>query len=181
MAKIQSKENLLRRMASARHSLLLIMIFTVVNMVMAVLDANTYFLFSLSVPYYLSALGILMDGGAVGTFAVTGLVIGAAILVVYLLCWLLSKKKQGWLTAALVLMVLDTAALALFTFTLFDNPAVNLVDFLLHGWMIWDLVKGVSAAGKLKKLPAEAEQELDLNDFQGTIPDLGENSDEINL
>ena len=177
MAKTESRENLLRKITSARHSLLLIMIFTVVNMVLTLLDAGTYFLFSLSVPYYLSALGMLMDAGAVGTFAITGTVIGIIILAVYLLCWLKSKKKTGWLTAAFVLMILDTAALALFTFTLYENPAVKLMDFLLHAWMLWDLFKGSSAGKKLKKLPAEDPEDVDLSSFYGSVTDGSDNVD----
>ena len=177
MAKIESRENLLRKITSARHSLLLIMIFTVINMVMALLDSGSYFLFSISVPYYMTLLGMLMDYGTVGTYAITGTVIGAVILVVYLLCWLLSKKKTGWLTVAFVLMIVDTAALALFTFTLYENPAANLFDFLLHAWMLWDLFKGFTAGSKLKKLPAEAEDALDMSSFYGTVTDGSDNVD----
>jgi len=173
----ESRESLSRKVVSGRYSLMLILIFTVVNLAMVLLDADTYMLFSISVPYYLTMLGKGLDNGFVdgawdmnGTFTITGLVIAMVILVIYLLCWLLSKKRSGWLTAALVLIILDTAALALFTFALYDNPAVNLMDFLLHAWMIWDLARGIGAASKLKKLPKEAE--LTEQDMFDAIPDL---------
>lgn len=43
-----SREYLLRQVANGRYSLLLIVILTVVNLIMTILDTNTYFLFSAS-------------------------------------------------------------------------------------------------------------------------------------
>ena len=178
-----SRENLLRSIAGGRSSLLMILIFTVVNLVFLVLDVDRYFLFSASVPYYLTMLGKGIDNGFVdgpwdvnGTYTVTGLVISVVVLALYLLCWLLSKKKSGWLTAALVLFILDTAALAVFTFTLYDNPMVNLVDFILHGWAIFELGKAVKSASRLKKMPAQMEPVG--NDFS-EIPTLDSDSEEF--
>ena len=113
-----SREYLLRQVANGRYSLLLIVILTVVNLIMTILDTNTYFLFSASVPYYLVFVGMGIENGFVngawnvkGTLTYTGLVIALVIVAVYLLCWLLSKKRAGWLTAALVLFIIDTVAL----------------------------------------------------------------------
>lgn len=101
-----SREYLLRQVANGRYSLLLIVILTVVNLIMTILDTNTYFLFSASVPYYLVFVGMGIENGFVdgawnvkGTLTYTGLVIALVIVAVYLLCWLLSKKRAGWLTA----------------------------------------------------------------------------------
>ena len=87
-----SRENLMRQAASGRSSLLLVLIFSVVNIVMVLLDTNTYFLFSASVHYYLTMLGKGMDNGFVnspwdvnGTYTITALVISAIILAVFLL------------------------------------------------------------------------------------------------
>lgn len=150
-----SPEYLTRQIAGGRYSLLLILIFTVVNLVLLLLDANRYFLFSASVPYYLTVFGIGMDNtlaDGIGTFTVTSLVISALILGVYLLCWVLSRKKTGWLGAALVLFCIDTVGLLLFTFSLMDSPLSNLTDILLHCWAIYQLYHAVRCAGKLKKL-----------------------------
>ena len=124
-----SREYLLRQVANGRYSLLLIVILTVVNLIMTILDTNTYFLFSASVPYYLVFVGMGIENGFVdgawnvkGTLTYTGLVIALVIVAVYLLCWLLSKKRAGWLTAALVLFIVDTVALVVITFALYDKP-----------------------------------------------------------
>lgn len=123
-----SREYLLRQVANGRYSLLLIVILTVVNLIMTILDTNTYFLFSASVPYYLVFVGMGIENGFVdgawnvkGTLTYTGLVIALVIVAVYLLCWLLSKKRAGWLTAALVLFIIDTVALVVITFALYDR------------------------------------------------------------
>lgn len=149
-----SQEYLLKQVAGGRYSLLLILIFTVVNLVLLLVDSDRYFLFSASVPYYFTAFGIGMDSAfsdGIGTFTITALVISLLILGVYLLCWILSKKHTGWLTAALVLFCVDTVGL-LFLSYIFETS--NLLDFLLHAWAIYELAHGIYCAGKLKKLSA---------------------------
>ena len=155
-----SPEYLLGKMASGRHSLLLILLFTVVNLVMVVLDSGTYFLFSASVPYYLTAFAKGIDNGFAdgpwpenGTYTIAALFISGVILLLFLLCWLLSKKRTGWLVPALVLFVLDTLALVWFTLEIAVDPAGNIVDFVFHFWAIWELFQAIRCGSKLKKLP----------------------------
>lgn len=152
-------EYLLKQFAGARSSLLMILIFTVINLVMLLTDAGRYFLFSASVPYYLTAFGMGMDIGmgaeGIGTFTLVGLGISAVALVLYLLCWLLSKKRPGWLTVALVAFVLDTVALVALCLAL-DMLTESIMDLVFHAWVVWELFQGISANKKLKKL-AEAE------------------------
>ena len=181
-----SPEYLLKQITGGRSSLLLILVFTAINLVMLLLDVDRYFLFSASVPYYLTMLGKGIDNGFVdgawdinGTFTVTALVISVVVLAVYLVCWLLSKKKSGALIAALVLFILDTVALIIFTFTLYDNPAVNLMDFVFHAWAVASMIHAVRAGSKLKQLPPE--EEIDLNELAGSIPTLGDNADHLDL
>ena len=179
-----SRENLMRQAASGRSSLLLVLIFSVVNIIMVLLDTDTYFLFSASVPYYLTMLGKGMDNGFVngswdvnGTYTITALVISAVILAVFLLCWIFSKKRSGWLTAAAVLFVLDTLALAVFTFSLYDSPVGNIMDFIFHIWVIASLIHGAVASKKLKKLPAE--ETAKIQNIMDGIPVLGEDSEDL--
>ena len=150
-----SPEYLLKQIAGGRYSLLLILIFTVVNLILLLVDSGRYFLFSASVPYYFTAFGIGMDSafsGSFGTFTITALVISLMILGVYLLCWVLSKKRTGWLTAALVLFCVDTVGL-LFLSYIFETS--SLLDLLLHIWAICELAHAIYCAGKLKKLSAQ--------------------------
>ena len=113
------------KMRGGRYSLMLVLIFTVVNVAFLLLDFNSYFLFSASLPYYLTAFGKGIDNAftngswdVTGTYTLTALGISVVILGIFLLCWLLSKKRYGWLVAALVLFLLDTLFLAGFTWLL---------------------------------------------------------------
>ena len=154
-----SPEFLYKQAQGARSSLLVVLIFTVVNLAMLLLDSGTYFLFSASVPYYLTAFGMGMDIGmgtaGIGTFTIVGLAISAAVLVLYLLSWLLSKKRSGWLVVALVAFILDTLALVVLSLA-FDAMADSIMDFVFHAWVIVTLIQGITAGKKLKNLPAEA-------------------------
>ena len=73
------QENLYR---GSRYNLLVVLIFTVINLVMLLVGSGSYFLFSASIPYYLTVFGYMFDNYTVGTFTLTALVIAAAILTV---------------------------------------------------------------------------------------------------
>ena len=157
-----SVEYLSSKIGGGRHSLLLIVAFTVVNLLMVVLDSSTYFLFSASVPYYLTLYSKGIDNGFVdgpwpenGPVTIAALIVSGVILLLFLLCWLLSKKRTGWLIPALVLFVLDTLALVWCTFNLVNDPAGNIMDFVFHIWAIWELILAIRCGSKLKKLPRQ--------------------------
>ena len=124
-----SPEYWAKMIAGGRYSLLLIVILTVVNIVLLLVEADRYF----------------------GICTIIALVIGVLLMGVYMLCWALGEKKPGWLTAALVLFSLDTVVLLIISFTLIDSPLLNLMDIILHALAIYELVMAVICAGKLKR------------------------------
>ena len=132
---------------TARMNLLGVVLFTVVNIILLATNGNTYFLFSASIPYYFADMGMVTQN-------VVLLAIAAGIILLYLLCWIFSKKnKVGWLVAALVLFILDT--LDMITFGGIASNSV--IDIALHVYVIWSLISGIIAHNKLKKLPEEEE------------------------
>lgn len=156
------------RYNGARNNLLLVVLFTVVNVVLLVTNSNTYFLFSASIPYILANFGMAFGGfypeeyyeglgelqflGA--PFLTVALVIAALIVVLYLLSWIFSKKgRVGWLIFALVFFALDTAVMLLFT----EISSEIIVDIVFHAWVLFSLGSGIYAHVKLKQLPAEEE------------------------
>lgn len=145
-----SPEYFVRQIAGGRYSLLLIMIFTVINLAFLLMDTGRYFLFSASVPYYLTMIGMLMDYPGFGVYTTSALVVSAIVLALYLACWLLSKKRGEWIMVAMVLFILDTIGLVLFSFML-ENPMGNILDLVLHIWAIVELVQAVRYNGKLKR------------------------------
>ncbi len=157
--KQNTREDLQKKVASCRSNLLAVVLFTVVNIVLLMLDTGTYFLFSASGPYYLTAFGIGMDLGMAGmgydshVFTIIALVLSAVVLGLLMLSWGLSKKKGGWLICGFVVMILDT--LVLLGVSLMDPEifASNILDFVFHAWVLISLGMGMSANKKLKEMP----------------------------
>lgn len=158
------REKHLKKFNSARSNLLIVIVFTFVNMILLMTNANRYFLFSASIPYAITDLGMYLCGkypaeyyGAdysamefwgTGVF-VAFLVIAILILGLYLLCWFMSKKqKSAWLIVALVMFALDTLAM----FVLYGVSADIVIDIVFHVWAVYYLVIGVMAQSKLKKM-----------------------------
>ena len=142
------------RFKSARLDLLIVIVFTVVNIVMLLTGSETMMLFSATVPYYAVFLAYFanLQYGGLEWFVTGSLILAGIILLVYLLCWIFSKKRHGWLIAALVLFCLDTAA----TVVLYMGDfARGIMDFVIHGAVIWYLALGVKAAKQLKTMPLE--------------------------
>ena len=156
--------SLQRRYNNARYNLLLVVIFTAINLVLLATGSDTYFLFTATVPYILGIFGMIYTGMMPTEFYVEAELIGmefldpsffyimiaiAAVMVVgYLLCWLLSGKNRGfWLTAALIEFVLDT----LFLFFYYGIDVSMIVDYMLHIYVVISLFIGRSAYRKMKK------------------------------
>ena len=126
---------------AARGNLLAMLVLTAVNTLLALTGSDRYYLFTDFAAYIWAVF-------ARGFYDFTGeakwLVLGAAgavlVMAVYFLCWLLSKKRRGWLTAALVLFSVDTAALVAGLVTAFE--ASSILDVVFHGLLLWYLAMG---------------------------------------
>lgn len=164
----QEKARLEGKYKSSRFNLLLVIVFTVINIVLLVTNSNSYFLFSATVPYFVADLGMLLSGmypeeyyieleftPTLGTEVFIFLLsVAAVMLIFYLICFLLSKeRKVGWLIAALVFFSIDTAA------CLFLYGFEGILDIAFHAWVIFDLASGIKAHNDLKKLPEPAPEE----------------------
>lgn len=152
-----SREYQLKTIAAGRYALLMIMIFTVINLVLVLLDRRQLILFTAAIPYYLTLFAKGMDNYfAAGSWMHTGrytamaLAVSIALLTAYLICWLQCGNRRGYLIAALVLFSIDTLALIIFEIVVVGNPLNDLFEFFLHGWAIWQMAAGVSAHTRLK-------------------------------
>ena len=166
---LSQRQMLTNKYHSARHNILLVVAFTLLNIVLLVINSNSYFLFSASIPYFLVDLGMLLCAkypaeyytGELANLVILGdgffiatLAAAALIMVLYLLSWILSKKPRiGWMIFALVFFVIDTAGMLYLTGVSSDA----IMDIVFHGWVIVSLIGGISAYFKLKKLPEEEE------------------------
>ena len=131
---------------TARANLLLVVLFTAVNLVLSLVNADMYFLFSATVPQFILALGYAFESSVALTVCAVLAFLGAGV---YLLCWALSKKHRGWMIVALVLFSLDT--LAALGMLLADTSMI--IDVAIHGWVLFYLITGTSALVKMKKNP----------------------------
>jgi hypothetical protein len=183
MGEMSPREQLATKYLTARSNLLFVVIFTLINIIGSVFGSETYFLFSAHIPTFFAILGAILCGryspeyyAAIGMsdtefFGTPVLVVLTAIAVVltllYLLFWALSKKRVGWLIAALVFFVADTAFMLLSYGISFDM----LVDILFHALIVYYLVAGIMAHYKLKALPEEVPEAPDAEGDYEAMPD----------
>lgn len=177
-----SPEALARGYKNARGNLLLVVIFTVINALLAFVGSSSYFLFSAYLPYYSVVLGLVltgrMDVGQEYQLDEKYLVyfVGFAVLVLglYLLFWLFSKKHYAWLVPALIFFVLDTLFLLRDSFDGGFDLTI-LMDIAFHAWVLLSLVFGIINGSKLEKL---AEAEAAAAPIETTAEDVPEKSDD---
>lgn len=148
------QKNLIR---TARYNLLVVMVFTVLNLVMLLVGSGRYFLFSSTICYYLPFFGYMFDLYTVSTYTLTGLVLGLVPLAGYLLFWLLSLKNDRWLIPATALFALDTLALV---GVIFLNGSIigMILPIIVYAWVMITLVRAILAGARLRKLPAQPEE-----------------------
>ncbi len=149
-----SREYLEGQYKSAWMTLIPVLALTVINIITFLAGSDSYWIFTAAIPYWLVGFGFVFDGGIVGTFTATALFMAGVILVVYLLCLIFARKYRGWLIAALVMFALDTLCLVGLALML-DIFFGSILDMVFHGYILFVLIRGVAASGKLKKLPPE--------------------------
>lgn len=176
---VPERVRLENRYKNARSNLLLVTIFTVVNIVLLLAKSNLFFLFSAYIPYVIVVFGMLLCGrlpegdfqmaDSLGTLTLVGFVAIAMILTaLYLVGWILSGKgRAGWLTFGLVAFAIDTVLLFLLQGIQLDS----LVDYAYHIWAIVSFSMGISAGLKLKKLPPEEEDGPEYPEIAREIPE----------
>lgn len=136
----------LSKYATARCNLLSVFGFTMLNIVLAILNANIYMLFSAQIPYAFAYTGYL-DAAELGdkSYLITGAIIAVAITLPYLLLWVFSKKHYACMIAAIVYFALDCIFLIL-------NFNVDfIIDILFHILVMYYLIMGVKYGRILKK------------------------------
>ena len=151
-APMSPREEVEMKYKRSRANLLLVTIVSVVNLFTMALNYS-YFLFSARMPAFILEV-ILSEVPEGETIPFTDLlipiVIGIIMTVPYLLCWIFSKKRPGWMVAALVVFAIDCILLL----TMYYLSAV-IVDLLFHAWVMFYLITGVINGFKLKKMPED--------------------------
>ena len=141
---------------SARGSLLALIFLSVVNL-FSIPFMGRYWLFSAYVPHILAVTGTkdYLETGST-TFLIVCIVLGLISLVPYILCCIFSKKRVGWMIAALVLFSIETAILLLDTVVLLlMGDASFLVDAIFHVAALVAIIQGVVYGVRKNKLAAQ--------------------------
>lgn len=141
----------LAKYAAARSNLLAMLALTVINFILTIAQADTYFLFSATFPQASLIYGYVLEAEGLPGLYVAGIVLGVVCIGLYFLCWLLSKKNGAWMTVAAVLFAIDTVLL----FLVYEIQADVIIDVVFHAWVLYYLISGAVAYGKLKNLPPE--------------------------
>lgn len=130
---------------TARSNLLIALVLTVINIVTGCIGANFYLLFSISFPYLMFDISdILWSIPAV------------AVLALYVVYYLCSKKKPGFMIAALVTFILDFLFLIGYSLILTQIPEAGvtvadfLIDYATHVWVLVYLIIGTRYAKRYK-------------------------------
>ncbi len=156
MANIQTdltpREQQQQNYNKARSNLLLMIVLTAVNIVLLIAGSDSMLLFSASIPYFAVAFPVILE---MPELMMAGVIVAVISLLLYLLCWIFSKKRSGWMVVALVLFILDTVAMAFFY--ILAEEVGGLLDVIFHVWVLVYLIQGIISGAKLKKLPPEEE------------------------
>lgn len=167
---LTEREVLEQKYKLARNNLLIVIVFTLLNMILMLAGSDRYMLFSASVPYFLVLYGMLMTGKMPAewyegdmseysfldtSFLVVMTVLAFFFVAFYALVWYFSRNKsKGWMIAALVFIVIDT--IGMFVLLGFDMSMI--LDLVVHIWIIYELAVGIITIQKLKNLPPEEPQ-----------------------
>lgn len=156
-----NKDTIQKKYDQSRGNLLLIIIFTLINIALLFTSSNTMFLFSITIPYYSAVFAYILE--LTGFYIVSGVV-----LLLYLACWFFSKKHYGWFIPALILFILDIVYLGYVTVDMGEGS--NIIDILVHIWVLYYLASGIYFGYKLKHLPEESEA-VTLPDADNAVPE----------
>ena len=167
---LSEKKMLAQRYKSARLNLLIAIIATLVNLFFILIGEDSYFLFSIAIPYFFSYIAAFYGGYfpeemyaeipdmvyfPIEIFYVV-FALSVAIVGVYLLAFFLSKKQRvGWLIFALVFFGIDTVLM----FVMYGIDVSFILDYVFHTWLLLILILGVRAHFKQRELSPEPEAE----------------------
>lgn len=140
----------LQKYTSARQNLLLMIALTALNAIILAFGSNTMLLFSATVPYLAVVYGVVSESTP---FLIACIFAAVGMLTAYFLCWLLSKKHYGWMIAAMVMFIIDTAVMVLHYLLIGDFSGI--LDVIIHVWVLYYLILGVRYGYQLKTLPED--------------------------
>jgi len=140
---------------NARTNLLMVVVFTTVNLILAAFNAGIYMLFSATIPQLIFETGrIVAEELEINGILIIGLVIAILIISLYFICWLLTKRSRVFILVALIFFSIDSL-LFLFLTLAAEFEISFLLDIAFHGWVMFYLINGTIAWAKLRGVSAD--------------------------
>lgn len=162
---------------NARYVIMASILFTVLCTALSLMNPHP-FLFALTIPHALILWGYLSSGMASAglleayaqsEFAIapmenlpfsTALIAALFVLLLYIVCWFRSKDYHaGWLIAALIFTLADTAAMLVIN-------GFHPVGIVFHGGVIAFLIIGIVSHFRLKKMPLDNPHFIPLDELK---------------
>lgn len=131
-----------------RYNLIFLVLTSVINIFTISSGSSLVLPYSSSISNYAVVFGCTGDKG----LHIVGLMIACAVLMLFLICYLLSKTKPQYLIIAFTLVIADT--LALLAISLYENSISNLftiLDVFIHILITVYLLKAIKAYSALMK------------------------------
>ena len=137
----------------ARDNLLLVVLLTTVNLLLQFFGSNWNFAFSASIPTII--FGILEHFSPIVALLVS---LSGAFL--YLLFYILSKKKRVFILVSLILFSIDTVVFLILTLLVgLFGFGFSIIEIAIHAWVMYYLIIGTIAWSKLRNV---SQEEFDL-------------------
>ncbi|MDR2941415.1 MAG: hypothetical protein LBV17_02355 [Treponema sp.] len=162
-----------------RKNLLTAIIFTVINIILALINANVYFPFSATLPLIVLEMGRSLDtkmGSPI--FLYIGLIIAFFIILLYFIFWILSKKIRVLILVVLIFFCIDS----LFLIYLIINSELEIstiIEIVFHFWVLYYLIIGTKTWLKLRSVSTEEYYNI-LNEKSINSPDISISNDQGN-
>ena len=139
----------------ARNNLLILLAFTVVNLLLAIFNSDIDFLFSAFVPILLFDIGrsIAAVQGS-DTYLNLGIVLAFVSVLLYYFCWRWSEQRRNFMLVAFIFFSIDSLIFLLLSLSDFFDIS-SIIDMAFHGWALYYLILGVTAWSKLRGIPKD--------------------------
>jgi len=137
---------------SSRNNLIMVVVFTFVNLVLAAAGSDFSFLFTAPIPS--AIMFLLVDVGLMWV----GLVIAVALTSVYLVLSIFARKVRALILVALILFACEAGLLGIVYLGLIALGEFDLfmiIELAFCGWILYYLVIGTIAWRKLVGVPQE--------------------------
>jgi len=153
--------------ARTRRNLLAVVIFTLINVIMATLGTGYYFLFSATGPMLILEIFQQLSAEFGGGFLTVGVGLALLGVFIYFLFWLLSKKHRVCILLALIIFSIDT--ILFLGLIALEFEASLIIDLAFHAWVLYYLIIGTIAWAKLKTVSPETLQSITQEENQKIV------------